>query len=152
MLKSWNAHYEKVYRSCVRAGPDRCMALHYEQLVLRPRESMRKVLQFLNLPWDEVVLNHEKSVDDLVLVKKEKSTNQVVYPIYTNALTDWAKDKAVMTPELLREMQSLPMLREFGYSEVGMPPNYGFPEPEVLKKSASLQKSADFKKLFHELV
>ncbi|VDL98412.1 unnamed protein product, partial [Schistocephalus solidus] len=147
MLNAWNKHYEKVYRYCVRAGPNRCMAVRYEHLVLRPRESMEKILQFLNLPWDEAVLNHEKSVDDLV---KEKSTNQVVYPIYTNALTDWANDRAVMTPDVLREMKGLSMLREFGYSELGMPPNYGTPEPEVLKKSAELQKSSEFKRLFHE--
>nr|VZI39338.1 unnamed protein product [Spirometra erinaceieuropaei] len=152
MLSVWNSHYERVYENCARAGPDRCMAVRYEQLVLRPRESMKKVLEFLNLPWDEIVLNHEKNVDDLVLVKKEKSTNQVVYPIYMNALTDWANDQTIMTPELLSEMADLSMLRKFGYSELGMPPNYGTPEPEVLKKSAELQKSVDFKRLFHEPV
>lgn len=37
--------------------------VYYEQLVLHPEEWMRKILKFLNVPWNESVLHHEQFIN-----------------------------------------------------------------------------------------
>jgi protein-tyrosine sulfotransferase len=39
-----------------------CLAVHYEQLVLHPEAQMRRILKFLDIPWDENVLHHEQTI------------------------------------------------------------------------------------------
>ena len=53
----------------------RCMMVHYEQLVLQPKKSMEKILEFLDIPWNESVLHHED------FINKENGV----------ALSKWAK-------------------------------------------------------------
>ena len=38
------------------------MAVKYEQLVLQPRTTLKKVLAFLGQPWHEAVLHHEDTI------------------------------------------------------------------------------------------
>ena len=61
-LKDWNRAVEAMYRICVEVGPERCLPVYYEQLVLHPEGEMRKILTFLEVPWDEVVLHHESTI------------------------------------------------------------------------------------------
>lgn len=37
--------------------------VYYEQLVLHPEEWMRKILKFLDIPWNESVLHHEEFIN-----------------------------------------------------------------------------------------
>lgn len=39
------------------------MMVHYEQLVLQPKKSMEKILEFLDIPWNESVLHHEDFIN-----------------------------------------------------------------------------------------
>lgn len=48
---------------CSELGPDRCLPVYYEQLVLHPEEWMKKILTFLEVPWDDAVLHHEEFVN-----------------------------------------------------------------------------------------
>jgi protein-tyrosine sulfotransferase len=43
---------------------------------------MRKILKFLNLPWNISVLNHEMFIGNKIsLSKTERSTDQVIKPV-----------------------------------------------------------------------
>jgi protein-tyrosine sulfotransferase len=59
-----------MYDQCREVGTERCMMVYYEQLVLHPEQEMRKILTYLNLPWDENVLKHEELVGKKVSVSK----------------------------------------------------------------------------------
>ena len=68
-LRDWNKAIESMYSECKRAA-DACLAVHYEQLVLPPEPQMRRILQFLEVPWDGNVLQHEKMVGNQISLSK----------------------------------------------------------------------------------
>ncbi|KAK8738589.1 hypothetical protein OTU49_003954 [Cherax quadricarinatus] len=45
-------------RECRMLGPHHCLPVHYEALVLNPRKTLERVLEFLEVEWDEAVLHH----------------------------------------------------------------------------------------------
>ena len=48
---------------CETLGPNVCLPVHYEQLVLEPEKTLRQILKFLNVPWNNTVLYHEKLIN-----------------------------------------------------------------------------------------
>lgn len=52
-----------MHNQCKDVGSSRCMMVYYEQLVLHPSESMHKILEFLDVPWNESVLHHEEQIN-----------------------------------------------------------------------------------------
>ena len=61
-LKKWNQAVESMYDQCQRVGSTYCLPVFYEQLVLHPETWLRKILTFLELPWDESVMHHEEHI------------------------------------------------------------------------------------------
>lgn len=61
-LVKWSRAAESMFEQCSEAGPEKCMLLRYEQLVLEPQRSMERLLHFLDLPWDMAVLHHEQLI------------------------------------------------------------------------------------------
>lgn len=47
--------------------------VYYEQLVLHPEKEMRKLLEFLNIPWNSSVLHHES------LIGKDISLSKLIF-------------------------------------------------------------------------
>lgn len=61
-LSKWSQAIEVMLFQCTNVGSTRCMSIRYENLVLRPRTTMERVLEFLNVPWHEGVLHHEEAI------------------------------------------------------------------------------------------
>ena len=61
-LTSWNQAISNMYSDCMGYGEKVCLLVHYEQLVLHPETQMRRILKFLDIPWDPNVLHHELSI------------------------------------------------------------------------------------------
>lgn len=61
-LRKWSHAIEVMVFQCTLVGPRRCLSIRYEDLVLQPRNTMTKVLHFLNVPWHEGVLHHDEAV------------------------------------------------------------------------------------------
>lgn len=72
-LTKWSSAVETMFEQCQAAGEDRCLPVRYEQLVLRTEEEMRKLLRFLELPWDPAVLHHEELIGKAGGVSLSKS-------------------------------------------------------------------------------
>lgn len=62
-LTKWNRAVTIMHNECLSVGPSRCLMVHYEQLVLHPRVWLEKILHFLDVPWDDVVLHHEQLIN-----------------------------------------------------------------------------------------
>lgn len=62
-LTKWNKAVSIMYNECLSVGPSRCLMVHYEQLVLHPQVWMEKILHFLDVPWNDVVLHHEQLIN-----------------------------------------------------------------------------------------
>ena len=69
----WNNIIEHMYAQCIDVGPETCMPVYYEQLVLHPEENMRSILKFLNIPFDDAVLHHEQYIGNLMFTMYNKS-------------------------------------------------------------------------------
>jgi protein-tyrosine sulfotransferase len=95
-----------------KLGSERYREVRYEDLVSRPEEKMRRVLDFLAEPWDEAVLHHESS--DLKVSKLESSTHQIAEAVHTKAIHRWSKE---MDARQRREVERVgdALLREYGY-------------------------------------
>jgi protein-tyrosine sulfotransferase len=61
-LAHWNRAIANMYADCVQYGPAVCMPVYYEQLVLHPETLTRRILRFLDIPWNASVLHHEQAI------------------------------------------------------------------------------------------
>nr|XP_015222957.1 PREDICTED: protein-tyrosine sulfotransferase 1 isoform X1 [Lepisosteus oculatus]XP_015222958.1 PREDICTED: protein-tyrosine sulfotransferase 1 isoform X1 [Lepisosteus oculatus] len=139
-LTKWNRAIETMYAQCQEAA-DKCLPVHYEQLVLHPEKWMRKLLKFLDIPWNEAVLHHEDLIGKaggVSLSKVERSTDQVIKPVNVDALSKWV---GKIPADVLRDMPAIaPMLARLGYDPHANPPNYGRPDPQVLDNTRRVYK------------
>ncbi|XP_067114242.1 protein-tyrosine sulfotransferase 2 [Osmerus mordax] len=135
-LEKWSRTTNTMLAQCTQVGRERCMAVKYEQLVLQPRTTLKKVLAFLGQPWHEAVLHHEDTIGQPggpSLSRMERSTDQVIRPVNLDALSRWVD---YIPPDVKRDMEAIaPMLRKLGYDPMANPPNYGHPDPQVFNNT-----------------
>ncbi|KAF5404941.1 Protein-tyrosine sulfotransferase [Paragonimus heterotremus] len=124
-FKRWEKIVDGIEQQC--RALKQCHTIHYEDLVLKPRQTMQDVLSFLNVPWDPVVLHHENFVNKTVFVSSmEPSTSQVVNPLYVDALSSWVSDNSTLPQDFIYNVhKQSTVLRNLGYDKVGIPPVYG---------------------------
>ncbi|XP_043240175.1 protein-tyrosine sulfotransferase 1-like isoform X5 [Amphibalanus amphitrite] len=147
-MQRWNAAMETMNRQCLELGPRWCLRVPYEQLVLHPRLWMQRMLQFLEIPWNETVLHHEQAINKpggVSLSKTERSSDQVIKPVNLDALSKWVGQ---IPSDVVRDMAELaPMLRVLGYDPEANPPAYGQPDPEVDRNTRQVRRdSADWQR------
>ncbi|KAK6016590.1 hypothetical protein OSTOST_17924 [Ostertagia ostertagi] len=140
-LKAWNEIISTMDEQC-RKISIKCLRVYYEQLVLHPESEMRRILEFLELPWSPSVLRHEHYIGKKIkLSKMELSSDQVIKPLNTDALSKWV---GAIPKDVVKEMEAIaPMLRQLGYDPNANPPNYGIPDELVAKKTEDLHKNGE---------
>lgn len=146
-LKKWNSVTMSMFEQCNQLGPKVCLPVYYEQLVLHPEQTLRGILKFLQLPWNESVLHHEKFVNKpdkdggIELSKLERSTDQVVKPVNTKTLSTWV---GAIPADVVRDMAKIAtMLEVLGYDPNANPPNYGDPDAFVMAKMKSIDDNKE---------
>jgi len=146
-LDRWNTIIENMDAQCKSVGPEKCMVVYYEQLVLHPQRWLTIILEFLDLPWDESVMHHQDFINKegkngIRVSAKERSSDQIVKPINVEALTTWV---GFYPEDVLKDMDSIaPMLAKLGYSPTENPPNYGVPDGQVVNNTRDVQENRDF--------
>uniref|UniRef100_A0A2P2ICB8 Protein-tyrosine sulfotransferase n=1 Tax=Hirondellea gigas TaxID=1518452 RepID=A0A2P2ICB8_9CRUS len=142
-LQRWNNAVSTMNQQCEELGPARCMALHYEELVLHPRSVMETVLEFFDLPWDDKVMHHEDHINKpggVSLSKVERSSDQVVKPINLDGLARWVGQ---IPDDVLSDMANIaPMLATLGYDPHANPPNYGKADVMVSNNTRKIQRDS----------
>merc|ERR1719350_1264756 len=143
-LTKWNAAITAMNDQCTELGPEHCLKVPYEQLVLHPRKWMEQILTFLELPWTEDVLHHEKQINKpngISLSKVERSSDQVVKPVNLDALSKWVGH---IPEDVVADMAEVaPMLKTMGYDPHGNPPNYGEADKEVIDNTNDIKQHND---------
>ncbi|KAF5405651.1 Protein-tyrosine sulfotransferase [Paragonimus heterotremus] len=126
LLAKWERFVRQMQYDCQTLGPTRCLTVRYEQLVLYPEKTLHKVMEFLGVPWDPKVLEHEKWVENVTsLTTFDKSSDQVKQKIYEESLSTWAEPDSILTEDFIQNAhQKCTFLEELGYDIVGIPPNY----------------------------
>lgn len=142
-LSRWNNIIEHMYAQCIDVGPETCMPVYYEQLVLHPEKTTKNILNFLNITWNDAVLHHEKFIgDEISLSKVERSSDQVIKPVNLEALTSWV---GKIPGDVLAQMDQIaPMLRRLGYDPYANPPNYGDPDSRIKENTYHIQTNRDY--------
>merc|ERR1712088_39894 len=152
-LTKWNAAITVMNDQCNELGEEHCLKVPYEQLVLHPRKWMGTILQFLELPWAEDVLHHEKQINQpngISLSKVERSSDQVVKPVNLEALSKWVGN---IPEDVVADMAEIaPMLKPMGYDPHGNPPNYGEADKEVVDNTNDIKKNNENWEKLGELV
>ena len=121
-LKNWNSYNEVAYNDCLKLGQKSCIHIFYEQLVLRPENEMKKILDFLNVPWNKNILNHEKFIGKKSFIPKTEEAIQLKQPINLNDLYSWVGN---IPEQVLKEIDKhSPMMKKFGYDTKSQAPNY----------------------------
>ncbi|KER19075.1 hypothetical protein T265_12023 [Opisthorchis viverrini] len=64
-LRTWMIDNLKIIQACHRVGSERCIIVRYELLVLNPERELKVLTEFLHVPWDPVMLNHEKLIGNI---------------------------------------------------------------------------------------
>lgn len=131
-LTKWNHAISVMHSQCKEVGADKCLMVPYEQLVLHPKDWMKRILDFLDVPWNESVLHHEEFINKpggVPLSKVERSSDQVIKPVNLEALTKWVGH---IPDDVVRDMPDIaPMLSVLGYDPYANPPVYGAPDSLV---------------------
>ena len=97
-------HFQKVLSMDI-------IEIRYEDIVSEFEPQLRRLLHFLDLPWDQNVLKYNT-------LDKGKNINtpsysQVIKPIYKDAVSRWQKYEKQLAPIIPRLK---PLIRHFGYS------------------------------------
>jgi protein-tyrosine sulfotransferase len=61
---------ETMYAQCLHVGVRHCLPVYYEQLTLHPELWMKRILEFLELPWNDTVLHHEDYIGKEISLSK----------------------------------------------------------------------------------
>jgi tetratricopeptide (TPR) repeat protein len=88
--------------------------MRYEDLIDDLEGSARELLEFLELPWDDAVLNYHHHAATRNIITP--SYSQVTQKIYTRARYRWLRYEKYMDPMISRLQ---PFIDEFGYGESG---------------------------------
>lgn len=132
VLTKWNRAIESMYDQCLEVGKKYCLPVKYEDLVLHPRETLEGILKFADMPFHEFVMEHQKHMDDISLSAVEKSTDQVVKPLYTDSLKSFV---GKIPADVEDDMAKIaPMLKRLGYDPEARDPFFGKPDQEVSDK------------------
>ena len=138
-FRFWNDEVAKMHSECLKVGAARCLPVYYENLVLKPKEEMEKILKFLNIPWNDAVLNHEKYIGTEVKLNKfERSSDQVIKPIYLEGLYAWKNNKDILN--IIDKLDMIaPVFKSLGYNSRSNWTNYGEANMKGTEKALNVQ-------------
>uniref|UniRef100_A0A0K0FXG3 Protein-tyrosine sulfotransferase n=1 Tax=Strongyloides venezuelensis TaxID=75913 RepID=A0A0K0FXG3_STRVS len=122
-LKAWNDMIDKMVLQCTYIGKDSCLMVHYERLVLFPKEELIRITKFLNIKWEDNLLHHEEFIgSEIKLIKDEWSTDQVKKSINLDALYKWNN---FFNLSIIQNINTIaPMLKNLGYLTNTTYPDY----------------------------
>ena len=113
-LQKWNLINSIYYEKCKIIGEKYCIIIKYEHLVNDKQNTIKKVIQFLNITWNDEFLNHENYVGTKIMIdNKEWSSNQIKENINNRSTLKWKNENINIKNELVK---SLNMFNLFGYS------------------------------------
>ena len=107
----WN-HYSRAIEKVKSAYPDRVLIQKFEDLILEPQESLKRITSFLNIEYYEELLNFYKHSKNVFEWNKK-----IKQPFDNSAVLKWKKNE--ITPEILKISKvSDKYIKAFGYESI----------------------------------
>ncbi|VDP88190.1 unnamed protein product [Echinostoma caproni] len=126
-LDGWQGMVLQIIKDCEQLGPNHCIHVRYESLILQTEQEMRRVLNFIGVPWDPIVLHHETIKDQLTnLNTYEPSTVQFLKSVHNNSLAAWSLPSSPIPVDVLnKSCETVKLLKLLNYCPTkGYIPNY----------------------------
>ena len=89
--------------------------IYYERLVRDPATQLRGIVDYLELPWDDTLLDHTRHARERGLINTP-SYEQVTRPINRSAVNRWQR---YAVPLETAQTLLCPLIEEFGYDADG---------------------------------
>ena len=95
--------YQELMDHWKQLNPMRIYTVDYERLVRNKEEEMRKLLDFLELPWDPAILNHHEKLRGTVDGREQTpppalASDQAAKPVYDSSIGRGARFGAALDP------------------------------------------------------
>ncbi len=104
-------------------GPDRYQEVRYEELVADPEATLRRLCSFLDLAYDDAMLDYHERADEVVAAVSELGHHQGLWQPPTPGLRSWRATMSSHDQELF-ELLAGSTLDEFGYERSGLAPSW----------------------------
>merc|ERR1711962_1996749 len=88
-LHSWAKLATGMEHICKSIGTSRCRTVRYEDMVERPEQVMRAVIDWLGLDWTEEILRHQDLMSQVKTSPMETTADQIGKPVYREAIDKW---------------------------------------------------------------
>jgi hypothetical protein len=113
----WRRRVAAGRRAGRRLGPDRYAEVRYEDLVADPERIVRRVCDFVWLPWDDRLLRYQERADEVIDATQFPEAHQRLRLPPTQGLRDWRHD---LEPADVARFEAIagPQLEAFGYEVV----------------------------------
>jgi protein-tyrosine sulfotransferase len=116
-FETWNTVIETMYKDCLSIGQRRCLPVYYEKLVTNPEYNLKRIFKFLQIKWNDVVLNHQKYIQNSIIV-----SDNIKKPLNSDSLYKWVNN---IPQSVLVQLQKLaPMMKKLGYDIKSEKPKY----------------------------
>jgi Sulfotransferase family len=118
----WKRTVVRGRRDGARLGRGRYLEVRYEDFVADPEGNLRRICDFIDLPWDGSMLEYRAGLDRMLPEGHLRDLHENVYRPPTEGLRDWRRE---MTPEEVAVFEALAgdLLSELGYERtVPRPP------------------------------
>jgi hypothetical protein len=99
-----------LYLHYLKVLPLKFLEIRYEDLVSDTVTEMRKMLEFMDLGWEEQILNYSVAAKERKI--STPSYRQVIEPIYREAVARWVNYRNWLEP-VLPVLE--PLVKELGY-------------------------------------
>ena len=78
-LSQWRNFNYQANKACLKLSVKYCLRIKYEDLVLHPEKTLKKIIKFLEEEWTNELLKHENHIGkDISISKTEWSSHQIV--------------------------------------------------------------------------
>lgn len=102
------------WNKCVEFGTrEDVYQVKYEDIINNPKETLKKIFEYIEEPWDENVLKFYKKKHNLA---KESSRFQVTKPIYKSAMHRWKRDMSEANQLIFKKMAGDTLIK-LGYEK-----------------------------------
>lgn len=142
-LNSWKTFNTRANDDCKKLGENYCLLVRYEDLVLHPKASLERVVNFLGVKWTDELLKHQDHIGNEIAVSKtEWSSHQIVKPINTESLFSWVHGKIEMDYKQMLFIE--PLLTQFKYSFNISFAKLDRADPIVVKNNKMIKENQDY--------
>jgi protein-tyrosine sulfotransferase len=112
-LTDWDQYNREALPQCLsQIGADRCLLVHYELLVTNVRETLSRLVRFLEVPWSESLMRHDQFLGGKTRIRARDKYEDFSKPVSENSL-HWWQTEIQVNQTLIDKYAS--MYKAFGY-------------------------------------